>query len=97
MNSLQEQTKIIGKYTFAILSQYVSNTGKLFLHKTFIEKRNGGGWGIPVEVVYWLDTEILWFKKEVHIGEYEQFNMKVPIDMLETVIDMYVNANTIEK
>ena len=95
MNSLKEKIRKIGKYTFEVLTKYTSS-GPIFLHLTMIEKQEGGGWGIPVQITYWLDTEILWFQKEVKFGEHEQFKMKVPIILLEKVIDMYVNANNIE-
>jgi len=86
----------IGKHVFKVLTKYTSDTGPIFYHTTFIEKREGGGWGIPVEIVYWVDDEILWFKKEVKIGEHEMFKLKVKIDKLAEILDMYLLANDIE-
>jgi hypothetical protein len=87
--------KQFGKYTFETSSKYADNTGPLLYHLEMIQKRDGGGWGILIDVVYHPETEILWFKRHIKLDDVEQFQLKVSIDKLSDVIDMYVNANNI--
>ncbi len=86
----------IDNHTFEILSKYADGSGETSYLKTIIEKNANGGWGIPIDIVYWKESEILWFKKHIKLSETIQFQLKVSIDKLSDVIDMYIKGNNIE-
>jgi hypothetical protein len=94
---MKTREKQIGKYKFKVESKYASGSGEDIYHKTLIQKREGGGWGIPIIIVYFTSTEILWFKKEEKMDEQEiMIQLKVNIELVESIIDSFINANNIE-
>jgi hypothetical protein len=87
----------IGKYEFQIESKYASGSGEDVYHKTIFQKREGGGWGIPIIIVYFSSTEILWFKKEEKFNDQEiMIELKIPLELVETIVDSFISANNIE-
>jgi hypothetical protein len=87
----------IGKYEFQIESKYADGTGGDVYHKTIFQKRENGGWSIPITIVYFPSTEILWFKKEEKFNDQEiMIELKIPLELVETIVDSFISANNIE-
>jgi hypothetical protein len=87
----------IGKYEFQVESKYADGTGEDVYHKIIFLKRENGGWSIPITIVYFPSTEILWFKKEEKYNDQEiMIQLKIQLELVETIVDSFINANNIE-